>query len=288
MRWLAAGVLSVLSVAAGAPSAQTAQTGAQATGQASTQASPVTAAMVSPGTTAQSSPPSVEPILVELFTSEGCSSCPPADDLLGKISGKTLPSGRTILTISEHVTYWNHDGWEDPFSSDDATDRQKSYVDRLKVDKGAFTPQMVVDGSAQVVGSDGAALIAALKQADAKTSGVTLTIRDVSQDKGTADVQFVLAGETGKPRKLEVVAFVTDDADQVQVRTGENAHRTLSHVTVARSYQHVDLAKGATTGEVRVKLPSKPPIGAESGRHLIVVAQEEGEGPVLAAAARTL
>ncbi len=225
---------------------------------------------------------------MELFTSEGCSSCPPADELLGKISGKTLPSGRTILTVSEHVTYWNHDGWEDPFSSAEATARQQNYVDRLKVSEGPYTPQMVVDGSEQVSANDRPAVADALKRADQRSSSVVLMLREVAVDKGSAEIHFELTGDTGKPRKLEVTAFVTDDADQVQVKAGENAHRTLTHVTVARAMQHVDLPKGAATGVVRVKLPGKPPMGAEEGRHLIVVAQEEGGGAMLAAATRAL
>jgi len=199
-----------------------------------------------------------------------------------------MPSGRTILTISEHVTYWNHDGWEDPFSSLEATQRQQSYMDRLKVNQEPYTPQMVVDGSAQVAANDRAAVADALKRADQSSSGVVLTLRDVAMDKGSAEIHFELTGDTGKPRKLEVTAFVTDDADQVQVRTGENAHRALTHVTVARAMQRVDLPKATMAGVVRVKLPAKPPMGAESGRHLVVVAQEEDGGPMLAAAARAL
>lgn len=228
------------------------------------------------------------PILVELFTSEGCSSCPPADELLSRISGKTLPSGRTVVTISEHVTYWNHEGWEDPFSSMNATARQQSYVDRLRVNQGPYTPQMVVNGFAQMNGSDGAAVAEALKQADAATSDAKLALGDVTVDKGEAEVHFEVTGGDRRARKLEVTAFVTDDRDQVEVKTGENAHRTLTHVTVERAVQRVDLAKGASSGVIRVKVPGKPPMGAGSGRHLIVVAQEENEGPVLAVAMRSL
>ncbi|HEX4155003.1 MAG TPA: DUF1223 domain-containing protein [Acidobacteriaceae bacterium] len=229
-----------------------------------------------------------EPILVELFTSEGCSSCPPADALLGRMAGKTMPSGRPIITISEHVTYWNHDGWMDPFSSDAVTERQQEYVDHLHVDGGPYTPQMVIEGTAQVAGSDEVALDHALQQADQSKTGVALSIGPVDANKDSMEVHFQLSGDTGKAHKVQVTVFVTDDDDQVHVKAGENADRTLTHVSVARSMNHVDLHGGALSGTIRVRLPSKPPVGGDTGRHLIVVAQQDGQGQVLAVATRSM
>lgn len=243
------------------------------------------------GAKAQSAPAGAqqgEPILVELFTSEGCSSCPPADALLTRISGKRLPSGRPIVTISEHVTYWNRTAWMDPFSSDIVTQRQEDYVDRLHVDSGVYTPEMVVNGVTQFVGSDERALDNALKNADGVKSGVTIRFGAVTQEKGSADVQFVMSGDVKRAKRIDVYAFVTDDEDQVHVGGGENADRVLTHVSVARSMAHDKMHDGASAGTIRVRLPSRPPVGGRTGRHLILVAQENGVGQVLAVAERPL
>jgi hypothetical protein len=112
--------------------------------------------------TAQS-PSSRVPVLVELFTSEGCSDCPPADALLAKLDATQPMPGAQIIVLSEHVTYWNHQGWSDPFSFDAMTERQEEYVRRLGLDS-SYTPQMVVDGTEQFVGSSARALAAALQK----------------------------------------------------------------------------------------------------------------------------
>lgn len=108
-------------------------------------------------TAAQSSGPAADkssPVaIVELFTSEGCSSCPPADALLRQIHLKQAPTGQLIVGISEHVTYWNGLGWKDPYSSPIFTDRQSTYASRLSPE-GSYTPQMVLNGRDQFVGSD--------------------------------------------------------------------------------------------------------------------------------------
>ena len=96
------------------------------------------------------------PVVVELFTSEGCSSCPPADALLVQLSQKT-PPGVSLILLGEHVDYWNHDGWSDRFSSAQFSQRQSDYEEHLHVN-GPYTPQMVIDGHLQFVGNDAAAL----------------------------------------------------------------------------------------------------------------------------------
>jgi hypothetical protein len=108
-------------------------------------------------------------VLVELFTSEGCSSCPPADSLLEQMVGKHAPSGQLVITLSEHVTYWNHDGWVDPFSQELFTERQNAYARRFHLDS-PYTPQMVIDGNRQVVGNDGGGILKAIGE-EARGSG---------------------------------------------------------------------------------------------------------------------
>src|SRR5271170_6710451 len=113
------------------------------------------------GTAAQTATAHPSAVLIELFTSEGCSDCPPADELLQQVSGHKTAEGQLIVGISEHVSYWNGLGWKDPFSADLYTNRQNDYGTRFGLGS-VYTPQMVVNGREQFVGSDGRALQAAL------------------------------------------------------------------------------------------------------------------------------
>src|SRR6188472_2787151 len=105
-----------------------------------------------------------QPVVIELFTSEGCSSCPPADRVLAQLAESGL-DGIPIIALSEHVDYWNRLGWKDPFSAARFTDRQQQYADVLRSD--VYTPQMVVDGRRQLVGSDRASAVDEIRKAAA-------------------------------------------------------------------------------------------------------------------------
>src|SRR2546425_10437285 len=132
-------------------------------------------------TRAASSPAPVTPtpVLVELFTSEGCSSCPPADAYLRELDRQPL-AGLEIIVLSEHVDYWNHIGWIDPYSARYYSDRQGAYAERLRLD-GVYTPEMVVDGTSEFVGSDSAAAGKALAKAS-HSPKIAVRLSSVSLD----------------------------------------------------------------------------------------------------------
>ena len=177
------------------------------------------------------------PVLVELFTSEGCSSCPPADELLAKLDSEQFVPGAQAIVLSEHVTYWNHDGWIDPFSFDEITDRQDGYRERFGLNS-SYTPQAVIDGGAQVVGSDAGGLSRAIAQAAAAPL-LDLEIADAAWSGSAVHFKIHVAGEPNAHdaagQNAKVTAALAEDSAQMAVRSGENAGRTLRHVAVVRS-----------------------------------------------------
>jgi len=220
------------------------------------------------------------PVLVELFTSEGCSSCPPADEILRKLSDKHTQAGTLIVTLSEHVTYWNHDGWTDPFSDQDFTDRQSAYGERLGV-KEVYTPQVVVNGGAQMNGSDGFNILKAVDAA--RSTAVTVHIASAKADGKKVALTFSVEGDLPK-KGADVYAMIADDTDTTDVLRGENKGRTITHVSVARRLAKVATVKDSTARTVSVTVPSE---GA-GGHHVLLIAQEQGVGKVLAVATQAL
>ena len=200
----------------------------------------------------QSAKPAV--VLVELFTSEGCSSCPPADALLRQIDHTQTSSGQLIVGISEHVTYWNSLGWSDPFSSSIYTDRQNGYGQRFHLDS-VYTPQMVVNGSDQFVGSDKASLLRAIQRQPVGHDSVNVNISSVSRNGSSLSVTFSASGAI-PTNGTDIIAVLADDTDQSNVQRGENSGRTLTHVAVARSLTRVATLKSAEERTISVTLPA--------------------------------
>lgn len=223
------------------------------------------------------------PVLVELFTSEGCSSCPPADALLARLDREQFVPGAQAIVLSEHVTYWNHDGWQDPFSLDYVTDRQQQYANRFGLDS-SYTPQAVIDGAAQVTGSDEPGLTRAIARAAAAPTAA-LEIQD-AQLSGSA-VRFKVAVGPGSPASVSdavLMAALADDSAQISVKSGENSGRSLHHVAVVRVLR--DMGKGALDGR---ELTLKPAFGRGQGpARLVVFLVDRRSGHVLGAAERTL
>ncbi len=186
------------------------------------------------------SPTHANPVLVELFTSEGCSDCPPADALLAQLDTQIVPDAQVIV-LSEHVTYWNHLGWRDPFSFDDIDQRQQSYVRQFGLDSPA-TPQFVVDGAMQLAGSNPPVLAGFITRAAAAPK-IQLEIGDAHR---TPDGAVTFTAHTATPAKASLVAVIAENATQSEVAKGENAGRTLHHVAVVRVLK--DFGSGATDG----------------------------------------
>ena len=222
--------------------------------------------------------------IVELFTSEGCSSCPPADALLRQIHLKQAPSGQLIVGISEHVNYWDRLGWKDPYSSSLFTERQSTYASRLSPE-GSYTPQMVLNGRDQFVGSNSAALERALRD-DAKHTHADLRILTSTLSADGVDVNFSFSGHSASP--LDVVAVVTDDADRSNVLRGENSGRLLAHVSVARSLAKVATVDGDAEKSIHLSLPEGSQVTAGSGHHLVLFVQEAHQGAIVGAATASL
>jgi len=177
---------------------------------------------------------------VELFTSEGCSDCPPADRLIEELDTRQPIAGAQAIVLSEHVTYWNHLGWRDPFSLDEMDLRQKDYGDRFHLDS-IYTPQAVIDGTAQLVGNNAAGLAHAVEQA-ATTPKKTLTIADAHWDNNA--VSFTVRGDADSGARL--VAVLAADAEGAKIVRGENAGKTLHHVAVVRTIK--EFASNAADG----------------------------------------
>src|SRR6266851_4803876 len=132
---------------------------------------------------ADSARPTRTPILLELFTSEGCSSCPPADTLLAKLDELQPVAGVTVIALEEHVDYWDHQGWRDPFSSAEFTARQQRYAGLLHIES-PYTPEMVIDGRSEFVGNDSErALHELASAARAPKTPVHVTVKDKASDR---------------------------------------------------------------------------------------------------------
>ena len=223
------------------------------------------------------------PVLVELFTSEACSSCPPADAVLQNLDRTQPVPNAELVVLSEHVDYWNGTGWTDPYSSRDFTTRQTDYAFRFRLD-GPYTPQMVVDGDAQLVGSDEREVIHVVDIA-AKAAKLPVTLSSIQLEGNNTLSVHVEAGPAPsgrKPPSAQVWIALADDSDQSIVRHGENAGRTLAHVAVVRSLTQVGALDRGGAFSATVQVDAANAIA----KHLrvIVIVQEAHQGRVIGVA----
>jgi hypothetical protein len=166
------------------------------------------------------------PVLVELFTSEGCSSCPPADTLLSRLQKEQPVPGAQIITLSEHVDYWNQLGWKDPFSTGGFTERQQRYAQALN-GEGPYTPEMVVDGVTGFVGSDGRRALRVIADA-ARAPKARVSLSCVGNPAGL-EIRINNVGDDA-----DVLMAIAEDGLASNVLRGENKGRLMGHDGVTR------------------------------------------------------
>ncbi len=208
-----------------------------------------------------------QPVVVELFTSQGCSSCPPADLFLGELARRP-----GIIALAYHVDYWDEQGWKDRYSIPQATQRQRGYVRRL-ARSGPFTPQIVVSGDTSLLGSDRAAVEKAIAgDRDA------LAIR---MSKTADDLQIHFAEAWREPMDVYLATYLNQATDKIAA--GENARRTLKHFNVVRSFKRVGTWDGKPQ-RMTVPLASLP----RDADGAAVILQRRNQGAVAGAATLAL
>ena len=224
------------------------------------------------------------PVLLELFTSEGCSSCPPADRLLETLDQKQPVAGADLIVLSEHVDYWDRLGWKDPFSSPVYTARQQDYSNKYNLD-GVYTPQLVVDGRYGLVGSDGREVTDAIQKA-IRGRKIPIAISKVSHDGNQITAHIELRGDQSfKGGRGVLFVAIADNRAESHVARGENSGRSLAHVAVTRVLKQVgtiDLDRD-TAKDVTLSVQS----GA-NGSRLVAFVQDPKSGHVLAVAVQKL
>jgi hypothetical protein len=231
--------------------------------------------------------PKRTPVVVELFTSEGCSSCPPADDLLSRMAQQQPIANAEVIALEEHVDYWNELGWVDPFSSGEWTARQQVYAGVLG-NGNAYTPQMVVDGKTEFVGSQSGKAWQAVQQAASQQKASVALRFTNSLDAGKENLSVAISRlpEIGHSDTAEVWLAITETGLHSAVKRGENAGEDLHHAAVVRSIRKIGEAKAGDqtsfSGDATVTLPAQ---WKRQNLHAVVFVQEKKSRGILGAAA---
>jgi hypothetical protein len=212
--------------------------------------------------------------VVELFTSEGCSSCPPADQLVARIQQED--KDQPVYILAFHVDYWDRLGWKDAFSDMRYTQRQNRYASWLNL-QSVYTPQIVVNGRKEFVGSQENTLRSAINNGLEQTPAAQLTLSDVRLDQGKVHWRYDVRNAAANSSLI--VALVQRSAT-TDVKAGENSGRTLSHVQIVRNFSATGIGMGAK-GSGTLDLPQGLAVGNEE---LIAFVQYDDNGQIVAAA----
>jgi hypothetical protein len=207
--------------------------------------------------------------VLELFTSQGCSSCPPADRLLGMYALK-----ENVIVLSFHVDYWNRLGWKDPFSSKGFTERQYNYASAMNA--GVYTPQLVINGQSEMVGSDENKISATVKKVLAQEPDAELSVKTVKQENGQVRINFVAAGNTGN--SILNIALIQKKA-LTEIKAGENGGVTLTNYNVVRNFKTISqVNKGDNTSAINI-----PADTDQKDMSVVLFLQEKGSNKISAA-----
>jgi hypothetical protein len=230
-----------------------------------------------PGGTRTAGPAGV-PVLVELFTSEGCSSCPPADTLLTRLAAERTIGGAEVVTLAFHVDYWDRLGWKDRFSSAAFTERQNRYAAAWKSDR-VYTPQAVVDGRVEFVGTDVGRALDALAAASRRPHArVALTFGPAASGAGapTRTLRVSVDPPAGAGYSADVLLAVAEDGLSSQVTAGENASKRLEHTGVVRTLTRIGkVSKGKPLQLDAVSVPIDPAWQAAALRAVVLVQDDK-------------
>lgn len=227
-----------------------------------------------------STPAERAPVLVELFTSEGCSSCPPADEVLARLAKSQPVSGALVIALSEHVDYWNRLGWRDPYSAKLFSERQSAYATAFRK-SGVYTPQIVVDGRAELVGSDARGVHREFANA-ARDPKLEIVV----SRGGTASslrIRVESAASLPKGERAEVLLAIIENDLHSQVSRGENSGRRLSHTAVVRRLEGVGFIEGGAAFEKEIPLTLDRSWNV-ANLNAVVFVQEGSAGKVLGVA----
>jgi len=234
--------------------------------------------------------PHATPVIVELFTSEGCSDCPPADRLLYQLAQTQPVPGAEIIALEQHVDYWDYEGWRDPFSSSQFTLRQKEYICVFNAPT-PYTPQMIVDGTTQFVGSDGLRALAAIAKA-AQTPKADLQIEQRSganSSQRAVSLRVSLPGLNGGILRhgADVLLAITEDNLASNVTRGENAGVQMNHRAVVRELRVLGRVNsdGAFSANPDLSLPQN---WKRENLHVVAFVQDHGTRQIRAASTLSL
>ncbi len=223
--------------------------------------------------------PARKAVVVELFTSEGCSSCPPADKLLINFREQHRDDGVEIIPLGFHVDYWNRLGWRDRFSSAAYSQRQEDYADRMKLE-GPYTPQMVVDGDTQFVGNNADRAQDAIAHAAGRSPGAEVAVTRSAGDK--LHVKIISASRNAS----DVLLAITEDNLSSSVKRGENGGRVLRHAAVVRDFRKVgQLSDGSFESDVAFTAERD---WKRVDLRAVIFVQEKASGKILGAAATSV